>query len=52
MPSKRLDKHVRWSTSGASDVTEAETLEHSLPLTARDEAISCCTPPPRSSTPC
>jgi hypothetical protein len=39
MPSKRLDKHVRWSASGASDVTEAETLEHSLPLTARDEAI-------------
>ena len=38
MPSKRLDKQVRW-VAPAAVLPEAETLEHSQPLTARDEAI-------------
>src|SRR5689334_19477668 len=38
MPGKRMDKHVRW-VAPAAVLPEAETLEHSQPLTARDEAI-------------
>jgi hypothetical protein len=33
-----MDKHVRWVAPDAA-LLEAETLEHSQPLTARDEAI-------------
>ncbi len=39
MPSNRLDKHVRWAAPGPGERAESETLEHSLPLTPRDEAI-------------
>ena len=39
MPSKRLDKHVRWAAPGTPDLAEPEGLEYSLPLTPRDEAI-------------
>src|SRR3954470_10683512 len=39
MPTKHLQKHVRWAAPPAGAVPEPETLEHDLPLAPRDEAI-------------